>query len=158
MSEAAREAALEHFGVPGMKWGVRKNRSGPSDRQLNRALKPANKASEKAAIATTRAHLTGKKSHVRRAETKIARAKITNAQAQARVVELENRAAARTGVKTAMKTTGKIALVVSGQIATSAVLALTGTVVAANLIDNHYGISDYLNEQNATLAKNGQSA
>lgn len=47
MSEDAREAALAHFGVPGMKWGVRKARANTPGRKSSGGSAPKGKSSPK---------------------------------------------------------------------------------------------------------------
>lgn len=48
---------LEHFGAKGMKWGVRKDRSGPTGRQMNKASRQKDTAKYKSDIDKARARI-----------------------------------------------------------------------------------------------------
>lgn len=56
MSEMSREDALAHFGVKGMKWGVR-NEHRSQMRALNKESRARDKAARKDAIETARARI-----------------------------------------------------------------------------------------------------
>jgi hypothetical protein len=56
MSEMTRDEALAHFGVKGMKWGVRKENF-QRNRALNKASRAKDKADRTAAVDTARARV-----------------------------------------------------------------------------------------------------